>query len=66
MVLPIKGIRTGKVRRRRVFVYIMHEERSFGLPSARYVAVCREGYDSFGFGQRYLTDAIQRSMEGMK
>ena len=66
MVLPIKGIRSGKVRRRRVFVYIMHEERSLGLPSARYVQVCREGYDAFGFGQRYLTDAIQRSMEGMK
>ena len=66
MVLPIKGIRTGKVRHRRVFVYIMHEERSLGLPSARYVQVCREGYDAFGFGQRYLTDAIQRSMEGMK
>ena len=66
MVLPIKGIKTGKVRRRRVFVYIMHEERSLGLPSASYVAVCREGYDAFGFGQRYLTDAIQRSVEGMK
>ena len=66
MVLPIKGIRTGKVRRRRVFVYIMHEERSLGLPSAHYVAVCREGYDAFGFGQRYLTDAIQRSVEGMR
>ena len=66
MVLPIKGIRIGKVRRRRVFVYIMHEERNLGLPSARYVQVCREGYDAFGFGQRYLTDAIQRSVEGMK
>ena len=66
MVLPIKGIRTGKVRRRRVFVYIMHEERNLGLPSARYVSVCRAGYDFFGFSQRYLTDAIQRSMEGMK
>ena len=66
MVLPIKGIRTGKVRRRKVFVYIMHEERSLGLPSAHYVAVCREGYDAFGFGQRYLTDAIQRSVEGSK
>ncbi len=65
MVLPIKGIKTGKVRRRRVFVYIMHEERSLGLPSANYVAVCREGYDAFGFGQRYLTDAIQRSVEGL-
>ncbi len=66
MVLPVKGIKTGKVRRRRVFVYIMHEERSLGLPSANYVAVCREGYDAFGFGQRYLTDAIQRSVEGLQ
>ncbi len=65
MVLPVKGIKTGKVRRRRVFVYIMHEERSLGLPSASYVTVCREGYDAFGFGQRYLTDAIQRSVEGL-
>lgn len=63
MVLPVTGIQSGKVRRRRVFVYIMHEERSLGLPSAHYVAVCRDGYDAFGFGQRYLTDAIQRSME---
>jgi len=66
MVLPVKGIKTGKVRRRRVFVYIMHEERSLGLPSASYVTVCREGYDAFGFGQRYLTDAIQRSVEGLQ
>ncbi len=66
MVLPIKGIKTGKIRRRRVFVYIMHEERSLGLPSANYMAVCREGYDAFGFGQRYLTDAIQRSVEGLQ
>ncbi len=66
MVLPIKNLKTGKVRRRRVFAYIMHEDRKLGLPSASYVAVCREGYDAFGFGQRYLTDAIQRSLEGSK
>jgi len=65
MVLPFKGIKTGKVRRRRVFVYIMHKDRSLSLPSASYMAVCCEGYDSFGFGQRYLTDAIQRSVEGL-
>lgn len=66
MVLPIKAICGGKVRHCRVFVYIMHEERSLGLPSADYVRICREGYEMFGFGQRYLTDAIQRSMEGMR
>ena len=66
MVLPIKGIRTEKVRRRRVFVYIMHEERSIGLPSASYVRVCREGYQAFGFDENFLMGAIRRSVEGLK
>ena len=66
MVLPIKGIRSGKVRRRRVFVYIMHEERSIGLPSASYVRVCREGYQAFGFDENFLMGAIRRSVEGLK
>ena len=65
MVLPITGIRSGKVRRRRVFVYIMHEERHLGLPHASYMAVCREGYRAFGFNQRLLTEAVQRSVEGL-
>ena len=65
MVLPITGIKTGKVRRRRVFVYIMHEERSLGIPHASYMAVCREGYRAFGFNQRLLTEAVQRSVEGL-
>ena len=33
MELPLKGIKTGKVRLRKVFVYIMHEDRPLGLPS---------------------------------
>mgnify|MGYP002518745478 CR=1 FL=1 len=37
LTLPIKGIRTGKVRKRRVFVYIMHENRSIGIPSISYM-----------------------------
>ena len=66
MVLPIKGIRTGKVRRRRVFVYIMHEERSLGLPSSGYMEICREGYRAFGFDEDLLTEAIRWSMEGLQ
>jgi len=66
MVLPVKNLKTGKTRRRRAFIYIMREDRALGLPTARYVAVCREGYDAFGFGQRYLTEAIQRSLEGLR
>ena len=65
MVLPITGIRSGKVRRRRVFVYIMHEERSLGLPHASYMAVCREGYRAFGFNQELLTEAVMWSVEGL-
>ena len=65
MVLPITGIRSGKVRRRRVFVYIRHEERHLGLPHDSYMAVCREGYRAFGFNQELLTEAVMRSVEGL-
>ena len=39
MTLPIKGIRTGKVRQRQVFVYIMHENRPIGTPSVYYLSL---------------------------
>ena len=41
MELDIKGIRTGKIRRRKCFVYIMHEERKIGVPSLSYVSTFR-------------------------
>ena len=67
MKLPIRGIRSGKVRVRTVFAYIMHEDRPYGLPSDRYVTVCREGYDAFQFDQHKLTDALMSSaMEAAK
>lgn len=59
--LPIKGIRTGKVRMRNAFVYIMHEERKPGLPSAGYMRTCLDGYQSFGFDVGYLLDAYNFS-----
>ena len=31
MILPITGIRSGKVRERKVYVYIMHEDRQIGM-----------------------------------
>lgn len=61
MVLPIKGIKTGKVRERTVFIYIMHEDRPLGMPSGFYVATCLEGYDNFGFDERFIYDAIENS-----
>ena len=47
LTLPIKGIRTGKIRKRRVFVYIMHEDRSIGIPSVTYMQTCLQGYEDF-------------------
>lgn len=61
MKLPIKGIRSGKVRERTVFAYIMREDRPYGRPSDHYVNVCRQGYDAFGFDNRILTEALQAS-----
>lgn len=63
MKLPVKGIKTGKVRTRTVFVYIMHEDRPYGTPANYYVHVCREGYDAFGFDQGKLTEALRFSAE---
>lgn len=61
MTLDIKGIRTGKIRRRQAFVYIMHEERELGIPSGFYVNTCLDGYRAFGFDEQYLFDAIEVS-----
>ena len=61
MSLPITSIRSGKTRMRTVFVYIMHEDRPFGVPSDYYVDVCREGYAAFGFDQGKLTEALRIS-----
>lgn len=55
--LPIKGIRTGKIRKRSVFVYIMHEDRHIGVPSVSYMQTCLQGYNDFGFERKVLIDA---------
>lgn len=59
--LPIKGIRSGKVRKRTCFVYIMHEDRRLGLPSEYYLRVCAAGYRSFGFDESLLYEAVKNS-----
>lgn len=61
MRLPIKGIRTGKIRMRNVFVYIMHEERPLGLPSEFYLETCLQGYRSLGFDEKILAQAYADS-----
>lgn len=48
MELDIRGIRTGKIRRRKCFVYIMHEERKIGVPSFRMSAHAFRGTSALG------------------
>ena len=64
--LPIKGIKTGKVRVRDTFVYIMDERRPLGIPSRMYMQTCFEGYRDFGFDRRFLVDAYLLSAGGKK
>ena len=61
MILPITGIKSGKVRKRKVYVYIMHEDRKIGVPSIRYVQTCLEGYREFHFDENILFDAFEKS-----
>ena len=66
MDLDIVGIKSKKVRRRNVFVYIMHEDRPLGIPSMSYVRVCAEGYDDFRFDLDYLLDAYEYCREAVR
>lgn len=61
MELPVKDIKTGKVKNQNCYVYIMHEDRKIGVPSEYYVRTCLEGYRAFGFDEKYLSDAINTS-----
>ena len=58
--LPVK-LASGKTKRLTAFVYIMHEERSLGIPSLAYIRTCKEGYRNFGFDVKYLDRAYMRS-----
>lgn len=51
----------GTEERRSVFIYVMHENRQIGMPSQDYVDICREGYKDFGFNEKFLDAAIERS-----
>ncbi|HEL0778946.1 TPA: gamma-glutamylcyclotransferase [Streptococcus equi subsp. zooepidemicus] len=61
--LTFIGIKTGKKRKRKCFVYIMHEDRPIGVPSRSYVETCIEGYRDFGFNLKYLKDAYEACWE---
>ena len=66
MTVEVKGIKSGKKRNRKAFVYIMREERELGTPSQFYVDVCKAGYETFGFDPEFLREAIKASGREVK
>lgn len=63
MVLPVKGICSGRTRNLSCFVYIMHEDRPLGAPSRYYVQTCLDGYRHFGFDEKTLIQAYANSRQ---
>lgn len=61
--LQYRGIRTRRRRTVNAFVYIMHEDRPCGVPSAHYMSTCLDGYDAFGFDEMILFDAYAQNRE---
>lgn len=53
-------------RKIRAFIYIMHEDRKIGVPSAKYVETCMAGYGDFGFDKKFLEMALKKSLKGCK
>lgn len=51
----------GECKDTAAFVYIMHENRPYGMPSRRYVDICLEGYRNFEFDEDILAEAVERS-----
>ena len=61
MELPSEGNGTGKIRKRKVYVYILDEDRPLGIPSWHYIETCLEGYRAFEFDENILFQAIEKS-----
>ena len=63
MQIKCRYRKSGKTRTISAFVYIMHDDRQLGVPSAYYVNTCLNGYDSFGFDSELIYKAIDKSLK---
>ena len=66
MQIKCRYRKSGKTRTISAFVYIMHEDRQLGVPSAYYVNTCLNGYDSFGFDSELIYKAIDKSLKARR
>ena len=62
LAVPVRDIHGG-TRLCNAFIYVMTGSRKAGAPSDTYMAICREGYEEFGFDPAILTEAHERSEE---
>ena len=51
----------GTTKRMKVFFYAMPTSAKLGLSSWRYLLVCLDGYQDFGFGSAFLEEALMAS-----
>ena len=65
LMLDIKGIKSGKYRRRRTFAYVMRMDAPIGVPTYRYMRTCINGYRQFGFDCSILDEAYDYSEQMM-
>jgi len=63
--IKVTGIKTGRESIKDTFVYIMHEDREFGIPTQSYVETCVAGYKAFGFDEEFLMEALKKSKEAL-
>jgi len=59
--IPVICISDRWVRKLKAFIYIMHEEREIGVPSQRYVDICLDGYEAFGFDVNLIYVSLEKT-----
>lgn len=61
-----KGLASNRIRKKKVFVYIMDDSRPYGIPSQHYLETCAFGYHTFNFDMKILKEAYRYSREVSK
>ena len=59
--LPVRSFKDWKVTKKHCYVYIMHEDRPFGMPHFSYIETCLDGYRDFDFDEEILFKAIEQT-----
>lgn len=62
MKVPITRL-DGTAEEAECFIYIMHEYRDLGVPNKYYLHLCLDGYKYFGFPERLIYLAMEKSKQ---